>query len=140
MCSYFGNNFLLYYYNIKKLVIKRLLKCDYIVLSKCIPVICKTIFFCILLNFTVINQCSCMLYCIVFYVIFMLQSHFYRCPQFPVGCPNRCDPTKIAHEDIECHMREHCPSVSVPCPFRHAGCKHAVRVEGYKWTNTNSFK
>ena len=25
-------------------------------------------------------------------------------------------------------MREHCPSVSVPCPFRHAGCKHMVSV------------
>ncbi|KAI0239492.1 TNF receptor-associated factor 4 [Lamellibrachia satsuma] len=58
------------------------------------------------------------------FVFETLQNHFYRCPRFPVSCPNRCDPTKIPREDIESHVREHCPSVSVPCTFHHAGCKH----------------
>lgn len=61
----------------------------------------------------------------------MLQNHFYRCPRFPVSCPNRCDPTKIPREDIESHVREHCPSVSVPCTFHHAGCKHMVSGKKY---------
>ncbi|KAK3731279.1 hypothetical protein RRG08_025821 [Elysia crispata] len=53
-----------------------------------------------------------------------LQTHQYRCPRFPISCPNRCDPTKIPREEVEIHVQELCPSATVDCPFRDAGCRH----------------
>lgn len=52
-----------------------------------------------------------------------LQTHQYQCPRFPIQCPNRCDPAKIPREEVDGHIKEHCPSVSVTCTFKEAGCK-----------------
>ncbi|CAE1235462.1 TRAF4 [Acanthosepion pharaonis] len=52
-----------------------------------------------------------------------LQTHHYQCPRFPIQCPNRCDPAKIPREEVDGHIKEHCPSVSVTCAFKEAGCK-----------------
>ncbi|XP_055861701.1 TNF receptor-associated factor 4-like isoform X1 [Biomphalaria glabrata] len=53
-----------------------------------------------------------------------LQTHQYQCPRFPVTCPNRCDPAKIPREDIENHVHESCPSATIACPFKDAGCRY----------------
>lgn len=53
-----------------------------------------------------------------------LQTHQYQCPRYPVVCPNRCDPTKIPREDLDLHVTELCPSATISCSFRDAGCKH----------------
>ena len=55
-----------------------------------------------------------------------LQTHQYQCPRFPVSCPNRCDPTKIPREEVEVHVQELCPSATMNCPFKEAGCKFKV--------------
>ncbi|XP_071094415.1 TNF receptor-associated factor 4-like isoform X1 [Haliotis cracherodii] len=52
-----------------------------------------------------------------------LQTHQYQCPRYPVPCPNRCDPTKIPREEMDVHVQEICPSATVPCAFKDAGCK-----------------
>lgn len=41
-------------------------------------------------------------------------------------CPNRCDPTKIPREEIDVHVQALCPSATVSCTFKDAGCKHKV--------------
>ncbi|KAJ8313092.1 hypothetical protein KUTeg_010465 [Tegillarca granosa] len=53
-----------------------------------------------------------------------LQTHQYQCPRYPVMCPNRCDPTKIPREEIDVHVQALCPSATVSCTFKEAGCKH----------------
>ena len=57
-----------------------------------------------------------------------LQTHQYQCPRFPVACPNRCDPTKIPREEVEVHVQALCPSATVSCSFKEAGCKHKVCI------------
>lgn len=54
----------------------------------------------------------------------ILQTHYGNCPRYPIGCPNRCDVTKIAREDLETHLKENCKSALMSCPFKDAGCKH----------------
>ena len=49
------NSFVLYYYNVWKLVIKRLSKCDYIVILKCIRIIC-TLFLSFFVLFYIDNE------------------------------------------------------------------------------------
>ncbi|XP_013379813.1 TNF receptor-associated factor 4 isoform X2 [Lingula anatina] len=74
------------------------------------------------------NEChkrlAMCLFCHKEFVFETLQTHQHTCPRFPISCPNRCDPTKIPREDIEKHVAESCPSASVPCVFKEAGCKY----------------
>ncbi|KAL3858507.1 hypothetical protein ACJMK2_013093 [Sinanodonta woodiana] len=63
-------------------------------------------------------------YCLREFVHETLQAHLYQCPRFPVMCPNRCDPSKIPREEVDLHVQELCPSATVSCQFKHAGCKH----------------
>ncbi|XP_041348964.1 TNF receptor-associated factor 4-like isoform X2 [Gigantopelta aegis] len=63
-------------------------------------------------------------YCSREFVQETLQTHQYQCPRFPVACPNRCDPTKIPREEMNIHVQEICPSATVSCPFKEAGCKY----------------
>ncbi|KAK2170373.1 hypothetical protein LSH36_3g20055 [Paralvinella palmiformis] len=63
-------------------------------------------------------------YCQKQFMYETLQNHYHQCPQFPVICPNRCDPNKIPREDVEHHVQTQCPCTLVPCSFRNAGCKH----------------
>ncbi|KAK3607255.1 hypothetical protein CHS0354_002228 [Potamilus streckersoni] len=63
-------------------------------------------------------------YCLREFVHETLQAHLYQCPRFPVLCPNRCDPSKIPREEVDLHVQELCPSATVSCAFKHAGCKH----------------
>ena len=62
--------------------------------------------------------------CMICYVC--LQNHYYQCPRMLVPCPHRCDVGKVAREELDKHVTELCPSLSLSCPFKHAGCKHVV--------------
>ena len=78
----------------------------------------------LLLHYTHVNGLPCWsLYLCNF---LSLQTHQYQCPRFPVSCPNRCDPTKIPREEVEVHVQELCPSATMNCPFKEAGCKFKV--------------
>ncbi|XP_052073871.1 TNF receptor-associated factor 4-like isoform X1 [Mytilus californianus] len=63
-------------------------------------------------------------YCNRDFVAETLQTHQYQCPRFPVACPNRCDPTKIPREDLDVHVLAVCPSATISCTFKDAGCTH----------------
>ncbi|XP_071180223.1 TNF receptor-associated factor 4-like isoform X2 [Mytilus edulis] len=63
-------------------------------------------------------------YCSRDFVAETLQTHQYQCPRFPVACPNRCDPTKIPREDLDVHVLAVCPSATINCTFKDAGCTH----------------
>ncbi|CAI9741348.1 TNF receptor-associated factor 4-like isoform X2 [Octopus vulgaris] len=62
-------------------------------------------------------------YCKREFVEETLQTHQYKCPRFPVQCPNQCETAKIPREEVEVHIQERCPSVSITCAFKEAGCK-----------------
>ncbi|XP_013779268.2 TNF receptor-associated factor 4-like isoform X1 [Limulus polyphemus] len=51
-----------------------------------------------------------------------LQLHSSKCPRYLVLCPNRCDSSKIARENLEFHLKE-CPSLIMCCGFKEMGCK-----------------
>ncbi|XP_052259267.1 TNF receptor-associated factor 4-like isoform X2 [Dreissena polymorpha] len=63
-------------------------------------------------------------YCSKEFVYETLQTHQYQCPRYPVPCPNRCDPVKIPREEVDIHVQELCPSATVSCQFKYAGCTH----------------
>ncbi|XP_070571967.1 TNF receptor-associated factor 4-like [Ptychodera flava] len=63
-------------------------------------------------------------YCKKDYLFDNLQNHLHDCPKYPVTCPNRCDPERMARGDLETHLRDHCPSASIYCPFKEHGCRH----------------
>ncbi len=50
------------------------------------------------------------------------QSHYSKCQNFPLNCPNGCSVTKMKREHMPTH-REQCPLEPVQCPFQEAGCE-----------------
>ncbi|KAG8199730.1 hypothetical protein JTE90_000826 [Oedothorax gibbosus] len=62
-------------------------------------------------------------YCTKEFVYDTLQIHTPKCPRMPVSCPNRCEVAKIAKEDLETHLSEHCTVLALPCTFKDMGCK-----------------
>ncbi|XP_076331692.1 TNF receptor-associated factor 4-like isoform X2 [Tachypleus tridentatus] len=73
------------------------------------------------------NECSKRLvpcrYCQKEFVYDTLQNHTSKCPRYPLPCPNRCEPLKVPREDMEAHLKEQCPSITLQCAFREMGCK-----------------
>ncbi|XP_076344553.1 TNF receptor-associated factor 4-like isoform X1 [Tachypleus tridentatus] len=73
-----------------------------------------------------LNECMKKLvtcrYCEKEFLYDTLQNHTAKCPKYPLSCPNRCEPTKIPREDMEVHLKDHCPSVTLHCAFRDMGC------------------
>ena len=58
-----------------------------------------------------------------------ITTHYSKCPQFPLECPNKCGVKDIKRKDMKDH-RSHCPKQPVLCPFDEAGCAHElVRCE-----------
>ncbi|GIY26287.1 TNF receptor-associated factor 4 [Caerostris darwini] len=62
-------------------------------------------------------------YCQKEFVYDTLQIHTAKCPRLPVSCPNRCDVLKIAKEDLETHLSDHCTALTLSCTFKDMGCK-----------------
>ena len=49
--------------------------------------------------------------------------HYDDCPEYPVTCPNECDPKKtIPREDVDAHIKNDCPLQRVACELCWAGC------------------
>ncbi|NP_001161672.1 TRAF-like protein [Saccoglossus kowalevskii] len=75
-----------------------------------------------------LNECpkrmlSCK-YCHKDVIFDTLQTHLHHCLKYPVTCPNRCDPERLARGDLEKHLKENCPSSTINCPFQGQGCKY----------------
>nr|XP_024218840.1 TNF receptor-associated factor 4 isoform X1 [Halyomorpha halys] len=52
-----------------------------------------------------------------------LNIHHSKCSRLPVPCPNRCQMSPIAREELETHLKEQCSSPLTPCSFKDAGCR-----------------
>ena len=51
-------------------------------------------------------------------------SHFTKCSQYPVECPNKCyNDLLVERSKIEDHLNDECPLTKVSCPFAYAGCE-----------------
>ena len=48
-------------------------------------------------------------------------SHYDKCDDYPLQCPNKCGAENIKRKDIKIH-RETCPMEPLNCPFQHVGC------------------
>ena len=64
-------------------------------------------------------------YCRLYYSTFedVTEVHYPQCGKYPVACPNSCDVCVLERQNVESHLKEHCPLVLLVCPFNYAGCK-----------------
>ena len=52
-------------------------------------------------------------------------THYEKCTEFLLQCPNWCGRNDIKRKDMEDH-RSQCPEEPVQCPFEEAGCKQKL--------------
>jgi len=67
-------------------------------------------------------------YCNKEFVADTLQVHHTKCGRFPVTCPNHCDASILAREDLDLHLKDQCPILGMCCPFKDAGCRFKVSI------------
>ena len=53
------------------------------------------------------------------------QGHYTTCPDYPLFCKNKCQPTEIKRSNMEKHLTT-CSLEKVPCPMREVGCQEMV--------------
>ena len=53
------------------------------------------------------------------------ETHYNKCPKYPLDCPNKCGTRGIKRAEMDQH-RSTCPLESVECPFKEAGCQEKV--------------
>ena len=53
------------------------------------------------------------------------QSHYSKCPEYPLACPNRCGVTGIRRRAMPDHHSS-CPLEPLHCPFKDAGCTEKI--------------
>ena len=51
------------------------------------------------------------------------KSHYWKCNQFPITCPNECQEETLKQKDIEDHLKNKCPLTEVGCCYVYAGCE-----------------
>ena len=49
-------------------------------------------------------------------------SHYDKCPEYPLKCPNECGAEAIKRKVMSAH-RDKCPLEPMECPFMEAGCE-----------------
>ena len=50
------------------------------------------------------------------------EVHYGMCDDYPVNCPNNCQEQPLKRHELESHLENDCPLVTIDCPFSHAGC------------------
>ena len=50
------------------------------------------------------------------------EVHYTECDYYPVNCPNNCQEESLKREQLESHLENDCPLVTIACPFSYAGC------------------
>ena len=53
------------------------------------------------------------------------RSHYDKCPEYPLPCPNKCGTENIKRKDMDGH-RKSCPLERLDCPFKDAGCNEKI--------------
>ena len=51
-----------------------------------------------------------------------IHSHYDKCSEYPLKCPNECGAEAIKRKDMSAH-RDECPEEPMVCPFKEAGCE-----------------
>ena len=51
--------------------------------------------------------------------------HYDECPDYPLHCPNKCDPKIMKRRDVDDHCKI-CPLQPLNCPFKDAGCDRKI--------------
>ena len=51
------------------------------------------------------------------------QNHYFKCPKYPVVCPNVCRRDPFERQDIKGHLEDDCTLAKVSCPLHYAGCE-----------------
>ena len=50
------------------------------------------------------------------------EVHYTECGDYPVNCPNNCQEEPLKRQELESHLENNCPLVTIDCPFSYAGC------------------
>ena len=60
----------------------------------------------------------------------IIMGHDHVCPNWPVRCPNSCDPyLTLRRCTVDKHVKEECPETVVECTFAEVGCKVNSKVK-----------
>ena len=51
------------------------------------------------------------------------QNHYFKCPKYPVVCPNVCRRNPFERQEIKGHLKDDCTLAKVSCPLHYAGCE-----------------
>ena len=50
------------------------------------------------------------------------EVHYTECDDYPVNCPKNCQEQPLKRQELESHLENDCPLVTIDCPFSYAGC------------------
>ena len=54
------------------------------------------------------------------------EVHYTECAEYPVNCPNSCQEQPLKRQELESHLENDCPLVTIDCPFQYAGCEAQI--------------
>ena len=54
------------------------------------------------------------------------EVHYGMCDDYPVKCPNDCREQPLKRQELESHLENDCPLVTIDCLFKYAGCAAQV--------------
>ena len=54
------------------------------------------------------------------------EVHYGMCDDYPVNCPNNCQEQPLKRQELESHLENDCPLVTIDCLFKYAGCAAQV--------------
>ena len=62
------------------------------------------------------------------YDVIIIANHYHQCANWPVRCPNFCEPYRTLKQyAVSKHVEENCPETVVACKFAEVGCKVKVK-------------
>ena len=50
------------------------------------------------------------------------EVHYTDCGDYPVNCHNNCQEEPLKRQELESHLENDCPLVTIDCPFKYAAC------------------
>ena len=57
----------------------------------------------------------------------IVNSHYGKCPEYPLHCPHNCSDSTIMRKDLPAHLKDECPLHVMECPYNQVGCDVMLR-------------
>lgn len=57
----------------------------------------------------------------------IVNSHYEKCPEYPLHCPHNCTDSTIVRKELQDHLKTDCPLHVIECPYSQMGCDVMLR-------------